>query len=201
MHPRSAWEARFYYTALMFTMPVRSLFRLTVETIFSGCRLMCCNLVRTVCMVVALTSGAGQVLAALGGAPSAAPATPTATLASGVKRLAATTAAGDGLYTVQEVQHETGTRVLEYSNTAGIVFALVWRGPVLPDLSALLGEHFSTFKAEMEQARMLGKRGSPATVARDTLVLRSSGRMRNFSGYAYAPALIPAGVNINDVLQ
>ncbi len=160
---------------------------------------MCRNLGRAVWLAVVLTSGAGQVWAALGGAPSAAMS--TATLVSGAKRRAATKVAGADLYTVEEFQLDTGTWVLEYSNSAGTVFALAWRGPVLPDLSVLLGEHFGTFKAEMEQARKLGKRGSPATVVNDTLVLRSSGRMRNFSGYAYAPALIPTGVNINDVLQ
>ena len=37
-------------------------------------------------------------------------------------------------------------------------------------------------------------------MARDGLVLRSNGRMRQFFGYAYAPALVPAGLNIQDVL-
>jgi hypothetical protein len=32
-------------------------------------------------------------------------------------------------------------------------------------------------------------------------VVRSNGRMRNFFGDAQAPALIPSGVNIHDVLQ
>ncbi len=102
---------------------------------------------------------------------------------------------------MQELVLETGTAVQEYSNAAGVVFAMTWRGPVLPDLSVLLGDYFTTFKTEMEQARAQGKRGSPATVARAKLVVHSSGRMRNFYGYAYAPDLIPVGVSISDVLQ
>lgn len=103
-------------------------------------------------------------------------------------------------YTLHEVQLENGTTVLEYATPAGLVFAVAWRGPVLPDLSALLGGYFNTFKRETEQARMMGKRGAPVNIERDDLVVRSSGRMRNFFGHAYAPALVPAGVNIKDVL-
>jgi hypothetical protein len=152
-------------------------------------------------LVFLLGGSAGDVFAALGQAPSPATAVASATQVPSVRRFAATTAPRSDLYTVHEAQLETGTRVLEYSNAGGIVFAVAWRGPVLPDLSELLGDHFGTFKADMAQTRALGVRGSPATVSRDTLVLRSSGRMRNFSGYAYSPALIPAGVNVKDVLQ
>ena len=96
---------------------------------------------------------------------------------------------------------DTGTSVREFTNAAGLVFAVAWRGPVLPDLSVLLGNYFASFKTEMEQARGQGRRGSQANFARANLVVHSSGRMRNFSGYAYAPDLIPAGINIKDVLQ
>ncbi len=89
----------------------------------------------------------------------------------------------------------------EYATPAGLVFAVSWRGPVLPDLSLLLGEFFSGYKLETDQARALGKRGPPVNVISNKLVVRSGGRMRSFSGYAYVPELIPAGVNINDVLQ
>lgn len=75
-----------------------------------------------------------------------------------------------------------------------------WRGPVLPDLGSLLGGYFQTFKREVEQARLNGKRGSPVQIDRADLVVRSNGRMRQFFGYAYAPDLIPTGVNIQDVL-
>ena len=127
-------------------------------------------------------------------AASVSPATPA-------RRLAAASTPSSSLYTVQEVVLETGTSVQEYCNAAGVVFAVIWRGPVLPDLSVLLGGYFNTFKTEMEQVRAQGKRGSPASVARAKLVVHSSGRMRNFYGYAYAPDLIPVGVSISDVLQ
>jgi hypothetical protein len=105
------------------------------------------------------------------------------------------------VYTRHEVQLENGTTVREFVTPEGLVFAVAWRGPVLPDLQALLGNYFKTFKAETEQARTMGRRGSPVSIERDGLIIRSSGRMRNFFGYAYAPSLVPAGVNISDVLQ
>jgi hypothetical protein len=115
--------------------------------------------------------------------------------------LAAAPNTSSSLYTLHETLLESGTTVREFATPGGAVFAVSWRGPVLPDLGALMGDYFKTFKAETEQARFLGKRGSPVTIQRSDLVVISNGRMRNFFGHAYAPALIPTGVNIKDVLQ
>jgi hypothetical protein len=71
----------------------------------------------------------------------------------------------------------------------------------LPHLDVLLGVYFNTFRLETEQARLLGRRGAPLDMTRDGLVVRSNGRMRNFFGHAYAIDLVPAGLNIKDVLQ
>jgi len=148
-----------------------------------------------------LAASAGAAMATLGQAPSVLPAAVSANPAPGAKTLAATPVARSSLYTVHETLLENGTSVQEYATPAGLVFAVAWRGPVLPDLSALLGGYFTTFKRETEQARESGRRWAPVKMARDGLVVRSNGRMRNFFGHAYAPGLIPAGVNINDVLQ
>ena len=104
-------------------------------------------------------------------------------------------------YSLQETRLANGTTVREYVNRDGIVFAVAWRGPVLPDLHALLGEHFNTLQKETARARLAGRRGGPVNVEQGTLVLRSRGRMRNFSGHAYAADLVPSGVKIQDVVQ
>lgn len=153
------------------------------------------DIVRMMLLGLALVSGAEESMATLGQAP-----TPAA-VPSGARRLAATPAVQPGLYVLHETVLENGTRVREYATPSGLVFAVTWRGPVLPDLSALLGDYFTTFKAETDSARMIGKRGSPVQLERADLVVRSGGRMRNFFGHAYAPALIPSGVNIKDVLE
>ena len=149
-------------------------------------------------LLVAL--GVGDVQAALGQAHSTLPAASTSIAVPSAKMLANRTNGSVSLYVLHEVQLENGTLVREYATPAGIVFAVTWQGPVLPDLRLLLGGYFSTFKAETDQARLVGRRGSSVHVDRDGLVIVSSGRMRNFFGHAYAPDLIPAGVNIQDVL-
>ena len=156
---------------------------------------------RVMLLGLTLVASMGDVMATLGQAPTTFPASSTLPPAVGAKRLAATPTARSTLYELHEVQLENGTTLREYAMPAGVVFAVAWRGPVLPDLSALLGGYFNTFKLETEQARRMGKRGAPVKIERDDLVVRSSGRMRNFFGHAYAPDLIPAGVNINDLLQ
>ena len=144
-----------------------------------------------------LGTGLGDALAALGQAPTvAAP----STAPTGARMLAATPAASS-LYTVHEALLASGTTVREFTNPAGIVFAVSWKGPVLPDLSALLGSYYTTLQAQAEQNRQAGLRRAPVSAERDGLVVRSMGHMRNFFGNAYVPALVPTGVNINHVLE
>ena len=139
---------------------------------------------------------ASPAMATLGQTPSKAP-----TASPSVARLkSATTPAASGLYTAHETQLGNDTVVSEYADQAGRVFAVSWQGPVLPDLSALLGDYFSIFKAEATRARLRGLRGAPVHVELEGVVIRSQGRMGHFFGQAYAPNLIPAGVNITDVL-
>jgi len=139
--------------------------------------------------------------AALGQSPGVNGAGATSSAPSAARMQAVTPTASNSTYTQHEMQLETGTIVREYATPAGVVFAVSWQGPVLPDLTALLGNYFSTFKLEAERIRMTGRRGGPVSIQQSGLVIQSSGRMRNFFGHAYAPALIPAGVNIKDVLQ
>ena len=152
---------------------------------------------------------AGDALAALGQAPfSGVPATATSTpaTASGAtapkpRLLASGSVTPSAAYTVHEVQLETGTVVREFAGASGQVFALTWRGPVLPDLSQWLGGYFGAFRLETDQQRLAGRRGAPVNLVQSDLVVRSNGRMRNFFGHAYVPALVPPAVNINEVLQ
>jgi len=161
----------------------------------------CAETTRPMLLALVLAASAGAAMATLGQAPSTPPASSTSTPAPGAGMPAATPTARSSLYTLHEAALENGTSVREYATPAGLVFAVAWRGPVLPDLSALLGDYFKIFKAEIDQTRMKGSRGSPVSIEREGLVVRSNGRMRNFFGHAYAPDLVPTGVNIKDVLQ
>ena len=148
----------------------------------------------------------GNAWAALGQAPFSAVlagAASSAAMATAPKPrlLAPGTALPQATYTVHEFQLETGTVVREFASVSGQVFAVTWRGPVLPDLSQWLGGYFGAFKQEADQQRLAGRRGAPINMEQAGLVVRSNGRMRNFFGHAYVPALVPPTVNINEVLQ
>ncbi len=104
------------------------------------------------------------------------------------------------LYIVTESQLGSGTLIREYSDLNGLVFAVDWSGPVIPDLASLLGAYFSWFKAHTDQARSEGNYRAPVNVDRNDVVIRSNGRMRNFFGHAYVPTLVPAGVTLEDFL-
>ena len=104
-------------------------------------------------------------------------------------------------YRIDTVVLGTGTTVTEYVNTAGVVFAVHWTGPVLPDYALLLGSSLPAFQMQLKQARLAGKRGGTAAVSTDGLVVVSAGHMRSFQGYAYLPLLLPDGVDIRTLLQ
>jgi len=114
---------------------------------------------------------------------------------------AAPTPAATNLYTMTAVTLDSGLVIKEFASPDGSVFAVSWRGPVLPDLSTLLGTYFPVFMLANEEARATGRRGSPVSVARDGLVVQAGGRHPHFFGYAYVTHLTPSGINIKDVVQ
>lgn len=148
---------------------------------------------------------AAQAVAGLGRAPLVAKAgvdtngsTPQATAA--VKSAVSTPVPG-GLYTTHRLTLSSGTVVTEYANGGSVVFAVSWVGPVLPDLTALLGDYFPTFKTQMVQRRAAGRRGGTVQMDADGLTVMSAGRMGHFSGYAYVASLVPSGVDVAALLK
>lgn len=84
----------------------------------------------------------------------------------------------------------SGTRVVEYADSHGTVFAVSWSGPYLPDLRGLLGRYFASFTQQQQQQRAL----HAAVVLRSSeVVIVSSGRMGAFEGRAWLPARLPQG--------
>ena len=117
-----------------------------------------------------------------------------------IKKQATTPGSAAALYSVHETTLDNGTVLREFADSrSGQVFALTWRGPVLPDMQDLLGSYLPVYQQQLAQRRAQGLRRGPVAIQHATLVLRSSGRMRNFSGQAYAPALLPSGVAIADL--
>ena len=105
------------------------------------------------------------------------------------------------LYTIQTVLLETGTSVTEYVTPNGVVFAVRWTGPVLPDYALVLGGHFKTFQDAALADRARGKRGGSVGVNVGDLVVGSSGHMGAYQGYAYVTSLVPSGVDVVSLLS
>ncbi len=92
---------------------------------------------------------------------------------------------------VVEYADASGATVREFCDATGIVFAVTWDGPSLPDMRQLLGTRFDRYR----DAAAFPTTGALRTIQAADLVLSSRGRMRAFKGYAYDPALVPPSVD------
>lgn len=88
-----------------------------------------------------------------------------------------------------------GTMVRQFANASGTVFLVMWEGPQMPNLEKLLGTYYPSYANDLRSRRIDGIRG-PVQMHVDTIVVESGGRMRNFAGHAYLPALLPADFNL-----
>jgi hypothetical protein len=95
-------------------------------------------------------------------------------------------------YSVHELTTAEGTAIREYVTPAGTVFAVAWRGPFKPDLHVLLGAYFNLF---VSAPRSTGSTRTQLAIDQPALVMRAGGHMRAFSGVAWVPGLVPAGVS------
>jgi hypothetical protein len=103
------------------------------------------------------------------------------------------------LYGIQEITTDTGMRVREYVSQDGVVFAVRWTGPVLPDLQRLLGAHYVEYTTALAALNHPGLHRS-LRVDLPELIVESGGHLRAYAGRAYLPALVPAGVPAADLL-
>jgi hypothetical protein len=101
-------------------------------------------------------------------------------------------------YSVREISAETGMHVREFLNQDGVVFAVSWSGPALPDLQQILGTHFAEYSAALAALTHPGFHRS-VRVASSGLIVESGGHLRAYAGRAYLPALVPAGVTPADL--
>jgi len=103
------------------------------------------------------------------------------------------------LYTIHEITAATGTVVREFVSLDGTVFAVAWQGPRVPDLRQLLGSYFEPYAqaAQMQGGARAGRR--PMTVNQTGLVVQAGGRIRAFTGRAYVPQMLPAGVKLEEI--
>lgn len=100
-------------------------------------------------------------------------------------------------YEVHEISGDNGLRVRELANRDGVVFAVLWNGPAMPDLRLLLGANFQDFSAAVAAQRPAARRSLKVELPH--LVVESGGHMRAYDGRAYLPALIPTGTSPADI--
>lgn len=146
-----------------------------------------------VALLTLATSGAGSAYASLGG--DAATVEQDAQALRGVLQPKAATAAA---MAVEEIDTDNGMRVREFLNGQGVVFAVAWEGPVMPNLAQLLGAQFSSYTAALT-ARDRPALRPGVRVATPELVVESEGHLRAFVGRAYLPALLPPGTTLSQL--
>lgn len=141
------------------------------------------------CVALTFSLASASALAALGGTPS----TPVPRILSGGG------ASVPAAPAVSELKRtlESGTRIHEWVNASGIVFAIAWSGPYLPDLREHLGTHFQAL-TDGQRRQGPGSR-SRVSVQQAELVIFSGGRMGAFEGRAWIPSLLPAGFDTANI--
>lgn len=104
-------------------------------------------------------------------------------------------------YSVQEITAANGTVVREYVSPAGVVFAVSWNGPSMPNLEQTLGKYFSQYRTAVKTQRAAGGRAGHhhLTIREPSLILHAGGHMRQYFGMAYVPSLVPQNLSISDL--
>lgn len=94
-------------------------------------------------------------------------------------------------YQVHELKTDSGNVVREYVSPGGDVFGVAWTGHQVPDYSQLLGSYTEQLN-KAAQARKNHR--APLQIDEPGFVFFAFGHMRFYSGRAYVPSLVPAGV-------
>lgn len=104
-------------------------------------------------------------------------------------------------YSVREITAANGTVVREFVSPSGIVFAVSWSGPTVPNLQQTLGSYFAQYQAAVKTQRATGPRTGHhhLVVHSPSLVVRAGGHMRQHFGLAYVPSLVPQNLSISDL--
>ena len=89
----------------------------------------------------------------------------------------------------------SGTIFQEYVSPSGIVFAISWSGPTLPNIQAILGGYYGNYLSAAQQSRRSVYSSS------DSLIIQSTGMMGAFQGFAFLPKQAPAGFTVNSLPQ
>ena len=149
------------------------------------------KLTRTaVCSILVAVTVAAPAFAALGG--DAASVQTDLFKMKGALRITSSAA-----FSVHEITTSYGTVVREYVSPGDKVFAVSWRGPVIPDLRQMLGNYYAQYEQAASAPHVRDHRH--LAIGQPGLVVQSSGRMRAFFGRAWAPDLLPQNFSVSDL--
>ena len=102
-------------------------------------------------------------------------------------------------YTLHEIQTPAGVAIKEYASPVGQVFAVTWKGPFHPDLRQLLGSYYDEYVQAVQTQRAQRRSRGPILIQHAGLVVEVSGHLRSFTGRAYLPQQLPAGMHVEDI--
>ena len=161
------------------------------------------NRIKRAAVCAALTCGvlgvsAPAAFAELGGTPTPPPAGAVSS-SLGTVAHAASGGTSAASFTVTQTTYAAGTLVREYASTAGTVFGIAWNGPIMPNLPMLLGSYFTQYDSARVALRASQPGRGPISLDLPGLVVHSGGHMGGFSGQAYLPQSLPAGVTAADI--
>jgi len=146
------------------------------------------KLTRTLLCVLAAACGSAPALAALGGDVTTVESDRASLKGALHLRTAAT-------YTIHEIQ-VTGLVVREFVSPSGKVFGVSWQGNGIPDLQQMLGSYYAGFA---QAASVAHYDHHHLNIQTPQVVVQSRGHTREFSGRAWAPALLPQNFSLNDL--
>lgn len=102
-------------------------------------------------------------------------------------------------FQVHEFALPDGGAIRQFVAPDGTIFAVAWNTRLKPNLEILLGQRYADFQAgAAEVNRRPGIKRSLALRHRD-VVVHSISHLNAFVGKAYAPSLVPAGVDLDEI--
>ena len=100
------------------------------------------------------------------------------------------------VYRVHEITMPSGTLLREFVSLNGTVFAVAWSGHTMPNLRQTLGQYYDKL---VPLAKLNHADHNHLQILLRDIVYKVSGHMRAFSGRAYIPGAVPAGVDLGDL--
>lgn len=107
--------------------------------------------------------------------------------------------AGNSAARWQESTDANQIRVRQYVSSSGQVYAVSWDGPAMADVAVLLGTWFDRYRQEASVALPNASGLHSSRVSSSDFMVETAVRLRDFSGRAWLPSALPAGVTAADI--